>query len=1164
MHRQGNPKKLVPAVLRQVPRGGSVVPSRVKDPKEVAEYMELIESFRESLEDKIREMRLLVVLGEDGIERSAKQDMVQFLRQMKNDLIELDETFSEVGWEKIVGLHPSPEEVWPSDLKKEAERAEATIVKLYAEFKSMWKGFEGATLMISSSQRLETFTNSLNQLKALVQDQKTILNNLKYTEVELYTKRQDFREFMNESIRELQIMRQAAVEAGATIWDFKDVATEKELKKFHQTQNQILEDVMIQKATQQMLDQQKEAKKIIRLYSTQTMPSKSRTKENKEAYLHALKDYNEIVKRLLRNLSLMFRGEAQESAKGYTEEINLKLIELLEALEVFFRGTWNMPEAKKMIEDAHKQNLANMKDVISKTEVAPSPLSPPKEVSSSSSKDKGIQPPALFQDYVDEWDEYAVVLDGQVARMEPFSLFRKPSRKERDLGSAQAQADSFQSQRNDMLGDAIFNWEQAQQDPDVAPWLKNYTTWSLFEINSSKTKVDTLMKEFLRLHKIIQGGETSPSFVARLGRIEKKAVELGAAAENVVRRFSTTFQGNTNIAQILYIIGLQTPVKSARRFLHRLEKEVQRLGKISQTRKTQFKDDYERVLEVVQKASKAVSKANHARLMNQNTGVGKKDSIREAVFGSFVIFEKEANKIPNDFTLDDSQKKQQLQIVLNRALDLLEISRRPSFRLYGYDASQDTGINTEERKKQIQDKITLVEGIGAMLKSVGGGGKKKGKSTPSSPPPQLSSLPTTNLIPRKKKPQPKKIAPPLLSPEKRKNTFPDPVVLIQVRSPVLSICDIMPTLANTVIPMARYETVRIQVRRRGAAHAGVTDRTRKDLLFRTTDSLWKNYKLPPNKEWPINALAMSGLDAEIYRRVYARQLSTSQFLGDNFTTNLLLAEDKTKAFKELFDSAADPAAMRASMGTDIFTGNSTTPLRIFETMIGGLWLEDVVMGYILRVYLGVGKYDRSVVIEPLVWHETAIEVSKAITEGLTARPAKWWLAAEIFQYKIPAEALPLGTDESDKILLNQCGISLVLFILNQVAHHWSLLAYPVRRRPNQRRLYHYDSQKNKDLDATRGFTQEPHVRLVEGGLFDKHIFDKDGTSGKYKYFATPGWEPEDLNCKQPKNWECGYMTVGLIDVLCRKTEVNPDNMSNPVSNDDKHMNPLQPGDIPGS
>ena len=330
MHRQGKPKKPVPVFQRPVPTGEKrEVPSRMKDPKEVAEYMELIESFRESLEDEIREMELLVVLGKDGVERSPKQDMVQFLRQMNNDLIELDEIFSEVGWENIVGLHPPPEKVWPSDLKKEAERAEATIVKLYAEFKSMWKGLEEATLIISSSQRLETFTNSLNQLKAQVQEQKTILNNLKYTEVELYTKRQDFRESMNESIRELQIMRQAAVEAGATIWDFKDVATQKELKKFHQTQNQILEDVMIQKATLQMLDQQDKAKKVIDSFSNQILGSKSRTKENKEAYLRALKDYNETVKRLLRNLSLMFREEAQESAKGYTEEINVKITELL-------------------------------------------------------------------------------------------------------------------------------------------------------------------------------------------------------------------------------------------------------------------------------------------------------------------------------------------------------------------------------------------------------------------------------------------------------------------------------------------------------------------------------------------------------------------------------------------------------------------------------------------------------------------------------------------------------------------------------------------------------------------------------------------------------------------------------------------------------------------
>ena len=84
----------------------------------------------------------------------------------------------------------------------------------------------------------------------------------------------------------------------------------------------------------------------------------------------------------------------------------------------FFRGTWNMPEAKEMIEDAHRQNLKDIQAAVSKTKLAPPSSSPPKVVS----KEKGVQitPPPLFQDYIDEWDEYAAVLDGQAARMEPF------------------------------------------------------------------------------------------------------------------------------------------------------------------------------------------------------------------------------------------------------------------------------------------------------------------------------------------------------------------------------------------------------------------------------------------------------------------------------------------------------------------------------------------------------------------------------------------------------------------------------------------------------------------------------------------------------------------------------------------------------------------------
>jgi len=359
----------------------------------------------------------------------------------------------------------------------------------------------------------------------------------------------------------------------------------------------------------------------------------------------------------------------------------------------------------------------------------------------------------------------------------------------------------------------------------------------------------------------------------------------------------------------------------------------------------------------------------------------------------------------------------------------------------------------------------------------------------------------------------------------------------------------MPTLANTVIPMARYETVRIQIRRRGPANAGVTDRVRNDVLFRDTDPQRRAYKAP--EKWPVNGFALSGLDAEIYRRVFARQRPDSKFRGEKFKTDIL--KQGVGGFAKLLGSAADVTTMKASMGTDIFTGNNDTMLTIQNEMAEGTQLNSAIMGYILRVYLGVGKYDRAVVVDPLIWHNTALGVSQAIDKGLPARPAKWWLSAEIFQYKIPAEALPLGTDASDRILLNLCGISLVLFVLNTEKFHWSLLAYPIRKDSTQRKLYHYDSTGRPSLQYTKYLTEQRHVRLVEGGLFSRDIF---------KYFANPTWGPQDLGCKQPEGWECGYMALGILDILCRKTEANPASMSNPSGGKPERWDPLQIRDIP--
>ncbi len=394
-----------------------------------------------------------------------------------------------------------------------------------------------------------------------------------------------------------------------------------------------------------------------------------------------------------------------------------------------------------------------------------------------------------------------------------------------------------------------------------------------------------------------------------------------------------------------------------------------------------------------------------------------------------------------------------------------------------------------------------------------------------------------------------------------------------IRDEETTICDILPTLANTVIPMARYETVRLQTRRRASANAGVTHRTRNDTLFKDTEPLRIKYKTI-KKDWPVNAFALSGLDGEIYRRVFARQDVNSPFHDekifqefilypidthpdeDKKPTNRITSVSQQQAYDNLLASSADPVLMKATMGTDIFAGNLDTSAVIEEKMRSGKWINTEIMGYILRVYLAVSQYDRTVVIDPHVWTSVV---------SMVKPPPNWWLAAEVFQYKIPPAALPLGTDASDKILLNHCGISLVLFLLNQHDGHWSLLAYPVRKDPTKRRLYHYDSGADKNTWQIQSLTEEPRVKVVAGGLFSNNIFDtRKDDSMKHLYVKNPGFQPRALGCKQPHGWRCGYIAIGIVDILCRKTEANPNHMSNPATLEPKYMDPLQPEDIPTS
>ena len=389
-----------------------------------------------------------------------------------------------------------------------------------------------------------------------------------------------------------------------------------------------------------------------------------------------------------------------------------------------------------------------------------------------------------------------------------------------------------------------------------------------------------------------------------------------------------------------------------------------------------------------------------------------------------------------------------------------------------------------------------------------------------------------------------------------------------------TICDIMPTLANTVIPMARYETVRIQTRRRTPGNAGVTDRTRNDALFQASDPLRKVYATNKNKpDWPVSDLALSGLDAEIHRRVFAVQtgrdeeydyerdtLKPTEVLRDN---KWKIMKDKTgkpiegitsgsraAAYEKLLDYAADRRLLLASTGTDVLTGTSWTVGEIDRKMRKTKMMTESVMGYLLRSYLSVAKYDRSVVIDPFVWSTITGDLEKDKPSPFSNA----WLAAEVFQYKIPAEALPLGTDASDEILLNQCGISLVIFVLNKLKSHWTLLVYPIRQQHDKRKLYHYDSYggPRAGLAKIKERTEKPHVYLVKGGLFDKSIF---------RYLTNPTWTPTITRCHQTDTWSCGYISLGLLDILCRKAERDPASLSNPATTA-ANMDPLQINDIP--
>ncbi len=214
------------------------------------------------------------------------------------------------------------------------------------------------------------------------------------------------------------------------------------------------------------------------------------------------------------------------------------------------------------------------------------------------------------------------------------------------------------------------------------------------------------------------------------------------------------------------------------------------------------------------------------------------------------------------------------------------------------------------------------------------------------------------------------------------------------------------------------------------------------------------------------------------------------------------------------------------------------------------------MGFLLRAYMGTPKYDRNVGIDPSVWSTIAGFLEKDKPSPFSNA----WLAAEVFQYEIPAEALPLGKDASDEILLNQCGISLVLFVLNKKGVHWTLLVYPVREDHKKRKLYHYDSYGGPDVGLAHIHkrTMLPHVRLIKGGLFHETIFDFDN-AGSYKYFTNPTWTPEITGCRQTDWWSCGYISLGVLDILCRKTEADPATMSNPTI---ANMDPLQRNDIP--
>ena len=871
-------------------------------------------------------------------------------------------------------------------------------------------------------------------------------------------------------------------------------------------------------------------------------------------------------------------GAAKKFAKKYLKEVDEDFQEIEETFEeVGWGAISGMHPAPEKVEpndlrreqEAMKQKLLDIRDAFAlklgerpEEEVEEPAEEEEEEEEEFTVKEVQAEKRSLAAAYMVEWRDYVEVLKGQVLTMEPFELLKHP-KKELKEGSVEEWAEKFQEDRDEMLKVVNANWKQANAQKIPKDLLGDWTEKSA---GVKKRLVDTKIRTIMDRRKIIRKGrEGSPQLNVRLELIQDLSKRLGHALVTVLASFqarrvqdSKTDLKFRSLAKILDDLFRYDPVRRARRLLRRLRKEVKRTKRTAEKKKKPqvLQEKIEETLTIVKKAAAEVSKKRQADEMNlgslhPETLEREENSVRDSVnlqmngqIKAINDFVKKMGKI--DQKVDFDAQYQQAAAYMDKVRDLFEVATHPSYRLFGYDPSnEELGINSKKREKEVSALATRIEELQNRLDKAN----------------DVWAVPIV-LLPIKKriKKVPEKVVSPSassLSLEEDDEENGDEEEEEQLLSAQMApICDVMPTLANAVVPSARYETVRIQLRRRAIENAGVTRRSRTDIPFVQTDSL--RVKYPSDLGWPVNDLAAGQLDAEIYWRVFGRQKIT-KFQGKGFKENLLSKpiNDQAKMFRSFLKTSQTPEALRASMGMRTFAGTPHTKDMLETEIEQRRVLDQDTMSYVFKVYLSANSYDNVAIADADAWHEarTRIVAAEGMSDRLRGRaplpnipsiPA-WWISSEIFSYLIPSEALPLGTPASDTIL-RRCGIEMVLVVLNHDNVHWSTLAYPLRADSKNRGLYHYDSSSDKSPAGVAKLMNKINARFFDLGLFDpsiaQHIIVPKGVKG----------------CpRQRDGWSCGYVSMTMVDAIARKTASNPG-----IFLDDPTLFPFHKDDLPSS